>query len=140
MPGSGGRIDFAPGDSTSLSYDSVVTAPVATSRSSTVFLSGEIFTASHPVRTSTEKKPRNISGLATSRLDSFGITPPTWYGRPQFAYETYGPRSTIRICAFSSSRRNRAAHDAPPATPPMITTFLPGLRLSLMFNSFLVLS
>ena len=28
------------------------------------------------------------------------------------------------ICAFSSSRRNRAAADAPPATPPTIRIFL----------------
>ena len=100
-----------------------MTLPVATSRNSIVLLFGEIFTASQPVLTSTAKNPRNSSALATSRLDSFSITPPTWYGSPQFAYETYGPRSTINISAFSSSLRRRAAHDAPPATPPTITTF-----------------
>ncbi len=35
-----------------------------------------------------------------------------------------GPRSTIRISACSSSLRNRAAHDAPPATPPTMITFI----------------
>jgi len=50
---------------------------VATSRSSTVFSLREILIASQPVLTSTEKKPLNISGLATSRLDSRGMTPPT---------------------------------------------------------------
>ena len=40
IPGKGGRIDLAPGDNTSLSYDSVVTLPVATSRSSSVLVSG----------------------------------------------------------------------------------------------------
>jgi hypothetical protein len=29
----------------------------------------------------------------------------------------------MMISAFSSSLRKRAAHDAPPATPPMMTTF-----------------
>ncbi len=33
-------------------------------------------------------------------------------------------RSTMRISAFSSSRRRRAAHDAPPATPPTMMTFM----------------
>ena len=32
--------------------------------------------------------------------------------------------STMRISAFSSSLRRRAAHDAPPATPPTMTTFM----------------
>ena len=50
--------------------------------------------------------------------------PPTWYGSPQLAYETYGPRSTMRMSAFSSSLRRRAAHEAPPATPPTIMIFL----------------
>ena len=67
---------------------------------------------------------RKSCSLATRRLDSFGITPETWYGSPQFAYETYGPRSTMRISAFSSSLRRRAAHDAPPATPPTMMTFM----------------
>ena len=35
-----------------------------------------------------------------------------------------GPRSTMRISAFSSNRRRRAAHDAPPATPPTMMTFM----------------
>ncbi len=57
------------------------------------------------------------------------MTPPTWYGSPQFAYDTYGPRSTMRISACSSSLRNRAAQDAPPATPPTMMTFI-GTHLS----------
>ena len=80
--------------------------------------------ASQFVRTSIANCARKTCSFATSRLDSFGITPETWYGSPQFAYETYGPRSTMRISAFSSSRRRRAAHDAPPATPPTMMTFM----------------
>jgi hypothetical protein len=30
----------------------------------------------------------------------------------------------MRISAFSSSLRRRAAHDAPPATPPTMMTFI----------------
>ncbi len=56
-----------------------------------------------------------------------------WYGSPQFAYDTYGPRSTIRISAFSSSLRRRAAHDAPPATPPTMMTFMMRLLPVLWF-------
>ena len=78
MPGSGGRIEDAPGDSTSLSYDSVVTTPVAVSRRSIVLSSAEIRTASQFVRQSTANCSRNSCALATSRLDSFSITPPTW--------------------------------------------------------------
>jgi hypothetical protein len=80
--------------------------------------------ASHRVLASTLKTARNICSVATRRLDSSAMTPLTWYGSPQFAYETYGPRSTIRISAFSSNLRRRAAHDAPPATPPTMMTFM----------------
>ena len=124
MPGRGGRTDGAPGDSTSLSYDSVVTSPVLTFFRSTVFFFGEMETASQFVRASMRCITRNSCSFATRRLDSCGITPETWYGSPQFAYETYGPRSTMRISAFSSSLRRRAAHDAPPATPPTMRTFM----------------
>ena len=55
------------------------------------------------------------------------MTPPMWYGRPQFAYETWWPRSSTMISWCSSSRRNRAAADIPPATPPTITVLIPGL-------------
>ena len=34
------------------------------------------------------------------------------------------PRSTMRISADSSRRRSRAAQEAPPATPPMMMTFM----------------
>ncbi len=81
-------------------------------------------TTSQPVRQSTANCSRKTRSLATSRLDSCSMTPPTWYGRPQLAYETYGPRSTMRISACSSNRRRRAAHDAPPATPPTMITFM----------------
>ena len=101
-----------------------MTSPVATLRRSTVFFFGEMETASQPVRTSMPNMARNVCSVASSRLDSSGITPPTWYGSPQFAYETYGPRSTMRISAFSSSRRSRAAQEAPPATPPTMMTFM----------------
>ncbi len=50
MPGSGGRIGAAPGDSTSLSYFSVVTSPVTWFLSSTVFCCGEMPTTSQRVR------------------------------------------------------------------------------------------
>ena len=53
MPGSGGRIGAAPGESTSLSSDSVVTSPVARLRRSTVFAFGEMAIASQRVRAST---------------------------------------------------------------------------------------
>ena len=46
IPGSGGRTEAAPGESTSLSYDSIVTSPVATLRSSTVLRLGEMAIAS----------------------------------------------------------------------------------------------
>ena len=52
MPGRGGRTEGAPGDSTSLSYDSVVTSPVVTFFRSTVFFFGSMATASQFVRTS----------------------------------------------------------------------------------------
>ena len=130
MPGSGGRIGAAPGDSTSLSYFSVVTSPVTWFLRSTVFCSGEMPTTSQRVRTSMANCSRNVCSVATRRLDSCAITPPTWYGNPQFAYETYGPRSTIRISALSSNLRRRAAHDAPPATPPTIITFILSYSLS----------
>jgi hypothetical protein len=38
------------------------------------------------------------------------------------ANDTYGPRSSSTISQPSSSRRSRAAVDAPPATPPTINT------------------
>ena len=106
------------GDSTSLSYDSVVTSPLATSRSWTVLSSAEIPIASQPVRQSTANCSRKTRSFATSRSDSCSITPPTWYGRPQFAKETYGPRSTMTISARfvepAQTRRARgAAGDAP---------------------------
>ena len=78
IPGKGGRTDSAPGDSTSLSYDSLVTSPVSTSRSSMVLVSGRMRTASQLVRTSILNMKRKVSAVATSRLDSFSITPPTW--------------------------------------------------------------
>ena len=78
----------APGESTSLSYFSVVTSPVAWFCSWTVFSAAEMPTTSHCVRQSTANIPRNICSVATSRLDSCSIEPPTWYGSPQFAYET----------------------------------------------------
>ena len=75
MPGSGGRTETAPGDSTSLSYDSVVISPVATLRRSIVFFLAEIEIASQFVRASIRKLVRKNCSLATSRLDSFSITP-----------------------------------------------------------------
>ena len=78
MPGRGGRIGAAPGESTSLSYFSVVTSPVAWFLSSTVFFFAEIPTTSQRVRQSIANIARNICSVATRRLDSFSITPPTW--------------------------------------------------------------
>ena len=46
-------------------------------------------------------------------------------GMPQFANDGSGPFSKTTMLAFSSRRRARAPADAPPATPPMMTTFLP---------------
>lgn len=76
MPGCGGRIVDALGDSTSLLWDSVVTSPVATSRSRTVFISGAMPITSQRVRTLITTWLRNVFSLATGRLDSFSITPP----------------------------------------------------------------
>ena len=45
-------------------------------------------------------------------------------GQPQLANETSGPRSNITISASSDNRRARAAADAPPATPPTMTSFM----------------
>jgi hypothetical protein len=44
------------------------------------------------------------------------------YGSPQLANDTNGPRSKTVTSADSSNRRTLAAQDAPPATPPTITT------------------
>ena len=55
-----------------------MTLPVLTSRRSTVFFFGSMATASQLVRTSTSKTARNICSVATSRLDSSGMTPETW--------------------------------------------------------------
>ncbi len=55
-----------------------MTLPVLTSRRSTVFFFGSTATASQLVRTSTLKTARNICSVATSRLDSSGMTPETW--------------------------------------------------------------
>lgn len=41
-----------------------------------------------------------------------GITPPTWYGSPQFAKLTYGPFSNMVMWVDSERRRRRAAHEA----------------------------
>jgi hypothetical protein len=101
-----------------------VVSPVAWFLISTCLNFVEIAVTSHIVRTSTLNTARNICSVATSRLDSSGMTPDTWYGNPQLAYDTYGPRSSMTISACSSNRRNRAAHDAPPATPPTMTTFM----------------
>ena len=59
MPGKGGLIGVAPGDKTSLSYDSVVTLPVSTLRNCTVLFCGEMAMASQRVRTSMLKFVRN---------------------------------------------------------------------------------
>jgi len=75
--GIGGRIGAAPGDSTSLSYFSVVTSPVSAFFRSTVLSLGEMRTASQCVRTSMANCVRKVCSVATSRLDSRGITPPT---------------------------------------------------------------
>jgi hypothetical protein len=50
-----------------------------------VLFFGEIEMASQLVRTLIANCARNIGSLATKRLDSFGMTPDTWYGSPQFA-------------------------------------------------------
>ena len=52
--------------------------PVAASRNSTVFASGDTLMHSQPVLTSIANMWRNMLSLATSRLDSSVITPPTW--------------------------------------------------------------
>ena len=63
----------------------MVTWPLATSRNWMVLSSAEIPTTSQPVRQSTAKCSRKTRSFATSRFDSRSITPPTWYGNPQFA-------------------------------------------------------
>ena len=54
------------------------------------------------------------------------------FGPIDVAYETYGPRSAMRIFACSSNLRRRAAHDAPPATPPTMMTFIFPFLLSIL--------
>ena len=78
IPGRGGRMGAAPGDSTSLSYFSVVTSPVARFFNCTVLFLGEMPIASQFVRQSTVNIARNICSVDTSRLDSFSMTSPTW--------------------------------------------------------------
>ncbi len=79
-------------------------------------------TASVRTKTWMSKRWRKRSPEATSSLRWSVITSPTKYGRPQLAKDTKGPRSKTMISALSSSLRSRAAHDAPPATPPTIST------------------
>jgi len=64
IPGKGGRIGAAPGESTSLSYFSVVTSPVTWFLSSTVFFSAK----PRPPRNASGSRSRSRSFLSSSRI------------------------------------------------------------------------
>lgn len=55
---------------------------------------------------------RGRRGGKGGSLQLTGMMFPTWYGRPQLAKDTYGPRSNMVICAASLRRRRRAAQEA----------------------------
>ena len=78
-------------------------------------------TTSVRVRTSMPNRFRRPSGVCTSSRSRSGIVPPMWYGMPQLANETYGPRSNRTISAVLRQPPRPAAADMPPATPPTIT-------------------
>jgi hypothetical protein len=61
-----------------------------------------------------KKKKKNTNS-------SLSMTLPTRYGRPHDAKETWGPFSINVTIPLPIRRRTRAAAEAPPATPPMIT-------------------
>jgi hypothetical protein len=76
-------------------------------------------------------EPGNIHHFDTSLanlIDGVGIALVGHHarlqGRPQLAYETYGPRSAMRISTLSSRLSKRAAHNAPPIIPPTMMTFI----------------
>ena len=121
-PGIGGRTGSAPGLSTSLSYRRAVIEPSTVERTATRWRAGSIPTTSAFTRTSSRKRSNRRPAVWRRRSSSSSMTPPTKYGRPQFAYETWPERSTTVIEARSSRRRNRVAADMPPATPPTMTT------------------
>src|SRR5450631_345121 len=74
-----------------------------------------------PVRTSRFRDAASDSEVCSRRSSRWEISPERWYGRPQFANETYSPCSRTMISACSSRRRARAAALIPPATPPTMT-------------------
>ena len=75
-PGSGGRSGAAPVASTSASYGSTVRAPVWRFLTSIAWAAGSMRATSCQVRTSTRKKSRNRSGVATNNRRRSAITPP----------------------------------------------------------------
>ena len=73
----------------------------------------------------------SVAGVWSSNESCSTISPPTKYGSPQLANETYGPRSKTMISHSSQCRLARAAALAPPATPPTMIIrllFIPLLK------------
>jgi hypothetical protein len=88
----------------------VVSSPLAPLRKCTDSPLREMLIASQFVRTSTLSQALNVCSFKDQQARFLGITPPEmWCGSLQFAYDTYGPRSTMMISASSSSLRRRAA-------------------------------
>mmetsp|Transcript_12383 Transcript_12383/g.32371 ORF Transcript_12383/g.32371 Transcript_12383/m.32371 type:complete len:393 (-) Transcript_12383:14-1192(-) len=128
MPGIGGKNGLAPSDKTSSSYVSSYSRPPLTSRTRTVLAALSIAIASVRILTSKSRRALSEAGVWTLSLPRSLISPPSQYGMPQLAIDGSPAFSIITIVARSSSRRARAAADAPPATAPMITIFF-GLAL-----------
>ncbi len=123
-PGSGGRNGEEPGHRASLSQVCVYSSPVSRFRTVTVCASGSIAVTSVMIRTSMSRFSRRLAGVCSSSRDRSLIVPPMWYGRPQLANDTLPDLSNTMISANSSSRRARAATEAPAATPPTTTSLM----------------
>ncbi|MPM44065.1 hypothetical protein SDC9_90743 [bioreactor metagenome] len=78
LPGMSGTKGEAPGESTRVSYDSVVTRSVLRLRTVTSFAARSIATTSWPTRTSMPNRRPSDSGVCRSRAWRSSITPPTW--------------------------------------------------------------
>lgn len=116
IPAMGGKNGVAPGESTRSSY--LMTSPDSVV---TVCSSGSMLDARVLTRTSRLNLSLSASGVWSNSEERSGITPPTWYGRPQLAKDTCPEASRTIMVRFSSLRRRRVAVDIPPATPPIIT-------------------
>src|SRR3569833_1250268 len=126
MPSTSGRRASAPWARTSLSYGSEDSTPEQQSRKTTRYATRSTAFNSVLTRTCTLYQLLILSAGLTLCCDSLAITPPNAYGIPHEAGLTSDPFSMTVILAVSSKRRSRVAQDMPPATPPMMSMFLPG--------------